>query len=414
MGQTQDSSAGAARLRGLRRLLERLRYLLPLLCAALAALAVAILYGAGAFGLLPVGVATRLSWLAAGAALLAILLAALAWLTLGRPILLNLQLAERSQQKADAQLRRRARLGEMAALLQQAQSPAELAQSLLSGLARCISLQQALCCFWDEGSQSLAAAARYGGEGANAAEIMASQPRLGALLLEAARQRRTLSISSPGAGFMRIVSGLGDAAPAELLLHPVQDRGQLFAVLELAGLRTFGEEDRSLLAEISPVFAMCLDILQRADRTEVLLEQARATEEHSRLILDAVGEGIWGMDDAGRTTFANPAALRMLGYRLEEVVGQVMHTLVHHHHADGREFALADCAMHQTTRDGVARRVEREVLWHKDGRAVPVEYAVTPIRRGSIIAGVVVVCSELSQGSASPEPSPPTPAGVDA
>ena len=40
----------------------------------------------------------------------------------------------------------------------------ELAQSLLSGLARCMSLQQALCCFWDEGSQSLTAAARYGGE----------------------------------------------------------------------------------------------------------------------------------------------------------------------------------------------------------------------------------------------------------
>ncbi|CAN0591155.1 unnamed protein product, partial [Ectocarpus sp. 12 AP-2014] len=42
-------------------------------------------------------------------------------------------------------------------------------------------------------------------------------------------------------------------------------------------------------------------------------------ERENQLILHAVGEGIYGVDAEGRTTFANPAAERMLGWRIDEL-----------------------------------------------------------------------------------------------
>ena len=41
-----------------------------------------------------------------------------------------------------------------------------------------------------------------------------------------------------------------------------------------------------------------------------------APDRHS-LLLDSIGEGIFGIDLDGRCTFVNPAALSLLGYRTQ-------------------------------------------------------------------------------------------------
>ena len=41
-----------------------------------------------------------------------------------------------------------------------------------------------------------------------------------------------------------------------------------------------------------------------------------------QLILKAAGEGIYGLDCDGRATFANEAAVRILGWKEEEIIGQ--------------------------------------------------------------------------------------------
>jgi hypothetical protein len=268
----------AVRLHELRRSLSRLSWRLFLSSLVLLLLAVAGLYVAGAMGLLP---SASVAWLALCCAGLALFLSLLCWLlrrTIGRQVFDALSAAEASLRHADAESGRRACLVELSARLQQAQSPAELARQLLSGLARSLPVHQGLCCYWDEGRQALSAAARYGADGADEAQVLARQPELGPLLFEVARSRRPITLSRPGARYLRISSGLGDAEPAELLVHPLEHRGRLHGVLELASLQPLGEAAEPLIREIAPVFAMCLDILQRAERSETLLEQSRAAE----------------------------------------------------------------------------------------------------------------------------------------
>ena len=394
MEQIDGGSDDGARLRGLHWVLARLPWLLVPVCLALGLFVLAGLYGAEAFGLFRAETVADFAWLAVGVTVAVVLPLGLTLSMGGRVVHDILCRLDRRQQAADVQVRRRARLSELTMRLQSAQSPVELARLLLSELARALPLQQALCCFWDEEEGRLTPVARYGGAGGKLADAAPESTRMGGLLLEVARQRQPLAVHHPGTGFLRIVSGLGDAEPAQLLLYPVQDRGRLFAVLELAGLQPFDDEDLDLLADLVPVFAMYLDILQRAEHSAALLAQARAAEESMRRILGAVSEGIWGMDRDGRTTFVNPAALALLGYRLDEVIGQSMHALVHHHRPDGSELALQDCPMYRTAQDGQEHRVEGDVLWHKDGRAIAVDYVATPVWQDDAISGVVVVCRE--------------------
>ncbi|EYB67122.1 PAS/PAC sensor signal transduction histidine kinase [Deinococcus phoenicis] len=124
------------------------------------------------------------------------------------------------------------------------------------------------------------------------------------------------------------------------------------------------------------------------DRTRELAELTR----FSTLLLTAAGEGIFGLDASGRTTFANPAAARILGYSVERLIGSPQHALIHHHHADGRDYPLAECPVHQTLQDGEARRREEDVFWHAQGHPVPVAYVVSPTRdpEGRVTGAVVM------------------------
>jgi PAS domain S-box-containing protein len=123
----------------------------------------------------------------------------------------------------------------------------------------------------------------------------------------------------------------------------------------------------------------------------------RDVERENQLILRAAGEGIYGVNAEGKTTFVNPAAERMLGFNAEELVGKDMHSIVHHAHADGSHYPATHCPIYAAFRDGAVHQVDNEVFWRKDGSSFFVEYTSTPIRdRGSVV-GAVIVFRDITQ-----------------
>jgi formate hydrogenlyase transcriptional activator len=120
-------------------------------------------------------------------------------------------------------------------------------------------------------------------------------------------------------------------------------------------------------------------------------------ERENQLILRAAGEGIYGVNAEGKTTFVNPAAERMLGWAAEELVGKEIHSIVHHTHQDGRPYPHQDCPIYAAFRDGAVHQVDGEVFWRKDGSKVWVEYTSTPIRDRSMVVGAVIVFRDVSQ-----------------
>ena len=120
-------------------------------------------------------------------------------------------------------------------------------------------------------------------------------------------------------------------------------------------------------------------------------------EKENQLILKAAGDGIYGVNAEGVTTFVNPAASKMLGFNSEELVGKNMHALVHHSHADGSHYDHHECPIYAAFRDGIIHRVEDEIFWRKDGTAIAVEYTSTPILDDGKPVGAVITFRDISQ-----------------
>ena len=112
-------------------------------------------------------------------------------------------------------------------------------------------------------------------------------------------------------------------------------------------------------------------------------------------LLESLSEGVYGIDRRGLCTFINPAALKMLGYARDEVVGHDQHAIFHHHYPDGSDYPASACPLHLTLEDGQPREGE-EVFFRKDGGAVPVRLGVRPVRQGGEVVGAVVAFRDIS------------------
>ncbi|GAA0817419.1 sigma-54-dependent Fis family transcriptional regulator [Colwellia asteriadis] len=117
----------------------------------------------------------------------------------------------------------------------------------------------------------------------------------------------------------------------------------------------------------------------------------------SNLLLNAMGEGIYGFDIEGNAVFINPAAERMTGWKSEELLGKNIHQYHHHSHANGDHYPSEECNIYNSMRDGVERKITDEVFWRKDGTSFPVEYTSTPVYKDNVIVGAVAVFRDVSQ-----------------
>lgn len=124
--------------------------------------------------------------------------------------------------------------------------------------------------------------------------------------------------------------------------------------------------------------------------------ESRKLQKRMELILNSAGEGIFGLDTNGDVIFVNTAALVMLGWQRDELLGKSHHELVHHSHADGTPHEIANCLIGQAYQDGIVHFSSNDVFWTKEEMCFPVEYVSTPIVDNSTIQGAVVVFRDTS------------------
>ena len=138
---------------------------------------------------------------------------------------------------------------------------------------------------------------------------------------------------------------------------------------------------------------------QELERSKDVLElhvQAR-TQELQKLqrrnehILNSAGEGIYGLDMQGKTTFVNPAAAKLSGFKLEELVGRFEHEVFHRIAPNSAEATQGPFV----SKDG--GNATEQTFYRKDGSSFLVEYVRTPILENNRQMGAVVIFKDITE-----------------
>ena len=102
------------------------------------------------------------------------------------------------------------------------------------------------------------------------------------------------------------------------------------------------------------------------------------------LILNSAGEGICGLDEEGRLTFANPAATNLTGWPLEDLIGKTEQEIF------GRNVSSSQAAP-------MDHNPDERVILRKDGRCFPVEFVRTAINENEQVVGAVLVFKDITE-----------------
>lgn len=227
------------------------------------------------------------------------------------------------QQQAHAE--RKAAIAATGQCLQQARTLEELGQRYLTELHSLLGIVQgALYVTRDEDEMHLSASYAC-------AVPPASTLRMGdGLLGQCAVEKRPLRIDAPAEeGFWRIRSGLGNRTPRTLLMAPILLNDTLLGVAEVALLTIADADTEEVLAEMSKLLALNVEILRRSANTEAILESTTEAERASaerahfqQVLIDTIPYPVFYKGADTRFLGFNQAYETTFNVRREDLVGK--------------------------------------------------------------------------------------------
>ena len=166
-------------------------------------------------------------------------------------------------------------------LLQRTSTREEFGRALVAEAAPLVKAAAAAFHRFDESSGRLE---RIGDYAPDAARLRtAGAVALGeGLVGQCAVERKPIVVTDLPDGYLQIGSGLGASPPRTLVLLPVLLQERLVGVLELALFGRFETLHQRLFEDLLPIVGLSLDNLQRAIRTQTLLEETQTQSEELR------------------------------------------------------------------------------------------------------------------------------------
>ncbi len=120
--------------------------------------------------------------------------------------------------------------------------------------------------------------------------------------------------------------------------------------------------------------------------------------ENYEMILDTAGNGICGLDENMCINYINPAALEMLGYDEQEVIGQPYNDIFRVS-MPGKGKVDPDCCLHFTNeaKSTSLFKYQEMRFFKKNGHSFPVDCQATPIFAGNKNRGGVLVFQDVTE-----------------
>lgn len=117
----------------------------------------------------------------------------------------------------------------------------------------------------------------------------------------------------------------------------------------------------------------------------------------SELILNSVGEGIYGLNREARVMFANPAAAKTLGLDVHEIVGKPIHHLLNNSPANGTQIPAGAHPILAALQEGSDYKEGHELFWRSDGTSFPADFVSASIIERGELTGAVVSFKDVTE-----------------
>ncbi|WP_166255217.1 response regulator [Marinobacter salicampi] len=128
----------------------------------------------------------------------------------------------------------------------------------------------------------------------------------------------------------------------------------------------------------------------------------RQLENDQSRILNAISEGIYGLDPRGNVLFANPAAAIITGCSNDELIGQNFYDLhFNTRPPEGDQPMIDTVPVQATCTQGIAEHQRDVPMRRRDGSVFPAEYRATPKLENDQLIGAVVVFRDITAELAS-------------
>lgn len=180
------------------------------------------------------------------------------------------------------------------------------------------------------------------------AEIACGEGLLGQCAIQ--RQRQLITLDTGRYAMLR--SGLGETAPAAVLLAPVQLSEKLLGVVELALAKLPDETQQGQLDELLGLLAMNIEIVNRSVQTGVVLSATRAAEQRiaeqlafQQALVDTIPYPVFYKDAESRFLGFNRAYEETFAVERDALIGKRVLDLDYLPEADRIAYQAEDEAM---------------------------------------------------------------------
>src|SRR2546423_3809934 len=140
-------------------------------------------------------------------------------------------------------------------------------------------------------------------------------------------------------------------------------------------------------------------MVQDSPRRRLAAVEQRRVPRPFEVLLESIGEAVYGLDRHGRCTFISTAAAEMLGYASDELLGQNIHERVHHGHPASSPYPLHTCALCRVLHTGRESRVTDAVVWPRDGTELRADYVARPLLEDGVLSGALVTLTTERKGA---------------
>lgn len=126
------------------------------------------------------------------------------------------------------------------------------------------------------------------------------------------------------------------------------------------------------------------------------LREKKVIEQRLKVITDVLGEGVFLVDSDGKILFANPEAIRLLGYSFNEIEGVRIHEVIYKQQPDGTLYKPDENPLFDAIASGNDYGNDDGVFTCKSGFMMPVSFVCRNILKDNTMDGAVIAFRDIT------------------